>query len=209
MPLQNRVSPDGCIHATPERGLFMGNRGIIHDPETRTLLARTRWKTRAWIICLCAFKGPKRTLMDKGRYTELFFADEATALAAGHRPCFRCRRTEARAFRAAFSSGQGGDVTTAEMDAILHGERRVSRKAPPCVLTPDTLASLPDGTFVESGGTAFLLKDRMARAWSFAGYAAPKPLSVLVRAPVTLLTPQSTVEALRAGYRPVISAAAA
>ena len=209
MPLQNRVSPDGCIHATPEKGLFMGNRGIIHDAATRTLLPRSRWKTRAWIICRCAFNGRKRTLMGRGSYTELFFTDEAVALAAGHRPCFECRRADARAFLDAFSAGQGRTVTTPQMDAILHTERRASRKTPPQGLSLIDLPSLPNGTFVASGGTSFLLQDRTARAWSFAGYGVPQPLSVLVQAPVTLVTPVSTVKALRAGYRPVISRTAA
>jgi len=103
MPLQNRVDPFGAIHAVPERGLFMGNRGIIHDPETKTLL-RKRWTLPAWIICVCKFRNVRREPMGRNRpegkagWTELFFLDEVTALAAGHRPCFFCRRERATDF---------------------------------------------------------------------------------------------------------------
>ena len=101
MPLQNRVTPFGDIVATPERGTFTGNRGIIHDPHTKTLLSK-RWSSPAWLICLCDFRGRRRDVMATRSWTELFFLDEATALAAGHRPCFYCRRMEANAFRAAW-----------------------------------------------------------------------------------------------------------
>ena len=107
MPLQNRVTPFGDIVAIPERGLMMGNRGIIHDPASRRLLDR-RWASMAWIICLCEFRGVRRKVMSGRSWTELFFLDEATALAAGHRPCFYCRRQAAEAFRAAWAKGNGG-----------------------------------------------------------------------------------------------------
>ena len=101
MPLQNRVDPFGAIHAVDARGLFTGNRGIIHDPATKTLLKR-RWTTKAWIICTCEYKGRRREVMGRNGpnggacWTELFFLDEVTALAAGHRPCFTCRRSRRR-----------------------------------------------------------------------------------------------------------------
>ena len=110
MPLQNRVDPFGDIHAVDARGLFTGNRGIIHDPETKTLL-RKRWTTKAWIICSCEYKGVRREPMGrngpngKAGWTELFFLDEVTALAAGHRPCFLCRREQAKEFAACFAKG--------------------------------------------------------------------------------------------------------
>src|SRR5262249_29382505 len=102
MPLQNRVTPFGEIVAITQRGIFTGNRGIIHDPRTRTLLGR-RWTTKAWIICVCDYKGIRRAVMGGGSWTELFFLDEATALAAGHRPCFLCRHRAAEEFRAAWT----------------------------------------------------------------------------------------------------------
>ena len=104
MPLQNRVTPLGDIVATPHRGLFVGNRGSIHDPATRTLRGR-RWTTPAWIVCVCEFRGRRRAVMATPGWTELFFLDEATAFAAGHRPCFFCRRADATAFRAAWAAG--------------------------------------------------------------------------------------------------------
>src|SRR3954467_1002431 len=123
MPLQNRVTAGREIIATPHRGMFTGNRGIIHDPATRTLLTR-RWASVAWLICLCEFKGRRRKVMGGRSWTELFFLDEATALAAGHRPCFYCRRGDANRFRAAWEGGNGvKKVLAREIDAVLHGER--------------------------------------------------------------------------------------
>ena len=147
MPLQNRVTPFGEIVSTPERGMFTGNRGIIHDPATRTLLNR-RWTTRAWICCRCGYKGRRRQVMGPRSWTELFFLDEATALAAGHRPCFECRRAEAEAFRAAWAAGAGGPPPRAAgMDAVLHAERldgRGKRLHP----LDRPAARLPDGAML-------------------------------------------------------------
>jgi hypothetical protein len=100
MPLQNRVTPFGDIVATAQRGLFTGNRGIIHDPATKTLLKK-RWATKAWLVCVLDYKGRRREVMSRRSWTELFFLDEAVALAAGHRPCFFCRHRSAEPFRAA------------------------------------------------------------------------------------------------------------
>ena len=123
MPLQNRVTPSGEIVSTPQRGLFTGNRGIIHDPATRTLLNR-RWSSKAWITCTCEFRGRRRDVMGTRSWTELFFLDEATAFAAGHRPCFYCRRDDANAFRAAWERGNGvSGVRAPEIDEVLHRER--------------------------------------------------------------------------------------
>ena len=107
MPLQNRVTPEGEIIATPHRGLMMGNRGgCFHLPD-RTLGSR-RWATRQWIACVLEFKGRHRqAMMQPNRYTELFFLDEATALAAGHRPCFECRRRDAERFAALWAETRG------------------------------------------------------------------------------------------------------
>src|SRR5437588_579579 len=120
MPLQNRVNPFGDIVAMPHRGLFTGNRGIIHDPATRTLLRR-RWATKAWLICLCEYRGRRRAVMAGRGWTELFFLDEAIAFAAGHRPCFFCRRRAAEAFRDAWAKGRGRGESmprAAEIDAV-------------------------------------------------------------------------------------------
>ena len=122
MPLQNRVTPTGDIIATPHRGMFTGNRGIIHDPATKTLTRR--WAGRAWLTCLCDFRGWRREVMGGRSWTELFFLDEATAFSAGHRPCFFCRRQDANRFRAAWEKGNGfANVRAGDIDAVLQAER--------------------------------------------------------------------------------------
>jgi hypothetical protein len=196
MTLQNRVTPFGDIVAIPQRGLFTGNRGILHDPATRTLLRR-RWTTKAWIICRCEFKSVRRVVMGGRSWTELFFLDEATALAAGHRPCFFCRRDDALAFRAAWAVGNAGALPrAAEMDAALHHERLAGRdkRLHPCA---GSHSDLPDGAMVAADDTAFLVIGGRLLRWSPAGYAerrwSPRDLR--------LLTPPSTVRALAAGYR--------
>jgi hypothetical protein len=200
MTLQNRVDPFGNIHADPARGLFMGNRGIIHNPETRTL-ARRRWATKAWIICLCSFKGRRRTLMGRGSYTELFFLDEATALAAGHRPCFECQREKAAAFAAAFSAANGlEDKRTGSIDGLLHGERTAVGHEPAPIDPP--LQELPDGAIVAREGTAYLVLGGELLRWSFGGYQRPD--TPPEAAGLRLLTPPSTVKALIEGYRPLL-----
>lgn len=198
MPLQNRVTPFGEIIATPERGLFTGNRGIIHDPATRTLLKK-RWATRTWLICCCDYKGIRRDVMNGRSWTELFFLDEATALAAGHRPCFLCRREAAEHFRSAWAIGTGAQPpSAATMDIALHRERLQGRKKRLHALS-EPLATLPDGAMIAAGGSAWLIVGGRWFRWSPAGYAARHaPLFV-----DGLLTPPSTVAVLRAGYRPV------
>lgn len=211
MALQNRITAFGEIVAHPARGLFTGNRGILHDPQTRTLHPRKRWTTKAWIICVCAFKGRHREVMGRnGRnggagWTELFFLDEATALAAGHRPCFECRRADARAFRAAWTAGNGGESPKAPaMDAVLHAERldgRAKRLHP----LPCAPKDLSDGTMIADGGRAFLVRRDRLLEWSLEGY---RPITS-PPAGLRLLTPPSTVAALAAGYRPVLHPTAA
>ena len=126
MPLQNRVTPSGDIIAIPHRGMFTGNRGIIHDPATKTLTRR--WASKAWLTCLCEFRGRRRKVMGGRSWTELFFLDEATAFAAGHRPCFYCRSIDANQFRAAWEEGNGAaNVLAHEIDAVLHRERARGR----------------------------------------------------------------------------------
>ncbi len=116
MPLQNRVTPTGDIIATPHRGMFTGNRGIIHDPATKTLTRR--WASQAWLTCVCEFRGRRRDVMGGRSWTELFFLDEATAFAAGHRPCFYCRGIDANRFRAAWEAGNGvANILAREIDA--------------------------------------------------------------------------------------------
>lgn len=188
MALQNRVTPFGEIIATPARGLFTGNRGILHGPD-RQMTAR-RWTTRAWITCSCDWKGIRREVMTGRKWTELFFLDEATALAAGHRPCFLCRRGDALRFRAYFPN----TPSAPEMDAVLHRERldRQQKRRHPLLADP------PVGVMAAAGDSAWLWAGRWL-LWSSTGY---------LRAPVPafdgMLTPPSILTALRAGYAPVL-----
>ncbi|CCV11846.1 hypothetical protein [Mesorhizobium sp. STM 4661] len=206
MPLQNRVDPFGAIHAVPERGLFTGNRGIIHDPETKTLLKK-RWALQAWIICVCKFRDVRREPMGRNRpggkagWTELFFLDEVTALAAGHRPCFFCRRERATDFVGRFGAAFGIAEPRAPMvDKRLHRERLASGGRPPAA---DELAGLPDGVMIADGGIAFALHNGKALRWSFAGYSEPVGFDRFAGRPLSLLTPATTLAVLRQGYEPV------
>lgn len=205
MPLQNRVTPFAEIVAVPERGTFMGNRGRIHN-EQRTL-KRRHWDRKAWITCVLAFKGRHRELMAPSSYTELFFLDEATALAAGHRPCAECRRVDAKRFKTLWLDAngallQGKAGTLSNMDVILHAER-INRdgtqrqwEAP--------LADLADGVVVcvDDPRAAFLLLQGYLYRWSPAGYVERS--AVLPGQTVTVLTPPSVTRVLAAGYRPVV-----
>jgi hypothetical protein len=199
MPLQNRVTPTGDIIATPHRGLFTGNRGIIHDPATKTLLNK-RWSCPAWLTCVCEFRGRWREVMGGRSWTELFFLDEATAFAAGHRPCFYCRREDANRFRAAWRAGNGvGHQRANEIDAVLHRERLAGGKKRLHPL-PAPLPKLPDGAMVQQGTRSYLIAQGRALLWSPAGYRkADGALSEAL-----LLTPPSALRALGAGYRPVL-----
>src|ERR1700744_4083683 len=195
MPLQNRVIPTGEIIATAERGMFTGNRGIIHDPATRTLL-RKRWSCPAWLICVLEFRGRRRKVMGGRSWTELFFLDEATAFAAGHRPCFYCRRDDANRFRAAWEAGNGvRGVLAPDIDAVLHRERFASgKKLHPL---PMKIEKLPDGTMVQDGDDSFLMAQGRALRAPPPGFGgADRAL-----AESKLLTPPSTVRAFAAGYR--------
>ncbi|TIP98538.1 MAG: hypothetical protein E5X60_12610 [Mesorhizobium sp.] len=208
MPLQNRVDPFGALHAVPERGLFMGNRGIIHDPETKTLLKK-RWALQAWIICVCQFRDVRREPMgrnrngDKAGWTELFFLDEVTALSAGHRPCFFCRRERAKDFVRRFGIAFGiAEPRAPQVDKRLHRERLASGGQARAV-SAEELAGLPDGAMVSSGNRAYALFDGAALPWSFAGYGDPVGFGGFANRPIRLLTPATTVSVLRQGYEPV------
>jgi hypothetical protein len=198
MPLQNRVLPTGEIVAIPERGMFVGNRGIIHDPATRTLL-RKRWSTDAWLTCVLEFRGRRRKVMQRQSWTELFFLDEATSLATGHRPCFFCRREDANRFRAAWEKGnRKRDVLAPDMDAVLHRERFASAKR--LHLLPMAIEELPDGAMVRAGEESFLIRGGKPLLWTPSGYRAVKGGLKDAK----LITPPSTVRALAAGYQVVM-----
>jgi DNA alkylation damage repair protein AlkB len=203
MPLQNRVTPVGDIVAAPERGCFTGNRGIIHDLRTHTLLKR-RWASRARLICTLHWRDVRRAVMATRSWTELFFLDETTALAAGHRPCFFCRRAAARAYQSDFpTAGQLTMPKARDIDAALHAERLAGRRKRLHVLTSPA-ADLPDGAMILQDGVPHLMLGRLARPWSLCGYGIPvTPLDC-----ARLITPPSTVAVLRAGYRPRIHVSA-
>ena len=185
MTLQNRVDPWGGITATPERGTMMGNRGGRFHRVDQTL-GRRRWASHHWICCELHYKGLHHEPMGGG-YTSLFFLDEVTALAAGHRPCFFCRRAEARAFL--------GDRRADEFDRVLHQERLASLPSPR--LERD---EIPDGAMVEIDGAAFAVKGDHLLRWSFAGYSGAIQRKPAMRA--RLLTPPSIAAILARGYKP-------
>jgi hypothetical protein len=197
MPLQNRVTPDGEIVATSHRGTMMGNRGGCFHRDDQTLKAR-RWASTQWISCVLSFKARRRQLMQPGLYTELFFLDEATALSAGHRPCFECRRADAQLFQRLWAEAIGRGVTprAGDMDAVLQAERLVAAAARP----PREVARLPAGAMVRIERQASLvLGNGRLRPWSFGGYGEVVDAP---RGPVTVLTPPSMVTVLAAGYVP-------
>lgn len=197
MPLQNRVTPFGDIVAISQRGMFAGNRGIIHDPATRTLLAK-RWTTKSWLICICDYKERRRAVMGGRSWTELFFLDEAVGLAAGHRPCFLCRRNAAEHFRACWAAAAGAPLPSAEeIDETLHRERldRGRRRVHPLENPPE---ALPDGAMVAAGGCPFLMLAGVGHRWTNEGYGLPERLHHADE----VLTPPSSLAVLSAGYRP-------
>lgn len=232
MPLMNRVDPFGAIHAVPERGMFTGNRGIIHDPTTKTLL-RKRWTLQAWIICVCEYKGRRREPMGRNRpggpdgiglpgWTELFFLDEVTALAAGHRPCFFCRHERASDFVGRF--GRAFDIAEPRapmLDRRLHQERFASSRRPLPAIAVDAVGALPDGAMVADAAPsasrdmqgsgrvhanrpqAYAVHGGQLLPWSFGGYGASLHPAMLAARPLVLVTPPTTVAVLAGGYRPV------
>ena len=206
MPLQNRVDPLGNIAAVASRGLFTGNRGIIHDPRTRSLLTR-RWSNKAWIICECEFRGRRRQVMGPGNngngsWTELFFLDEVTAMAAGHRPCFYCRRSNAVTFAEYVANSLGvGRIRAPELDRRLHRERIASGgKIEP--MNPENLRALPDGTMIAADSNVLAIKNGECLPWSFDGYGKPLPFSSIT-GQVSIITPKTIRRALDGGYLPV------
>ena len=199
MPLPNRVAPDGALFADPARGLFLGIRGgRFHDPVGKALPRRIEAGPR-WICCRLDFKDRKPEVWGPKGYTALFFCDEVTALAAGHRPCMECRREAALAYRAAAVAGAGLSRAPPfpKIDMLLAGERRIGRGKRLHALPGE---SLPDGAMIR-GKTGFLaLLGASALVWSPAGYveACPRP-----NGQVEVLTPPLSLAALRGGFAPV------
>jgi hypothetical protein len=194
MPLQNRVDPFGNLFATPARGTLMGNRGgRLHDEE-RNLTSR-RWTSKQWICCKLEFNNRHRSVWGDS-YTELFFLDEVTAFAAGHRPCFECRRKDAEHFAYLFSDAQKR-ASAGEVDRCLHAER-LDGKAKR--LHSSAIDNLPDGTMIVRGSEAFAVRGSELLRWSPDGYVArePRPRGIEVQ----VLTPPSMIAVLARGYEP-------
>lgn len=199
MPLRNRVTPLSELVAAPARGLVYGNRGCLHDETGRI---RRRYNGKRWIACQLQFRGWRRQpLLQPGRFTELFFLDEATAFAAGHRPCALCRRADYARLAAAWRELHPGQVGADAIDAQLHGER----------VSPDThaqrhheapLEELPDGAFVLREGAPYLVLGAQLLRWTMAGYVAPMPRPA--RQQAALITPPSLVSVLSAGWQPLV-----
>jgi len=192
MPLQNRVSPFGDLFATPARGALFGNRGGRFHTADKTL-TRRRWASRQWICCVLDFKGRQRDVWGR-YYTELFFLDEVTAFAAGHRPCFECRRKDAEAFAALFPGARRAPA----MDQVLHAERldgkakRVHRRG---------IDDLPDGAMVARDGEAFAVRGKRLLRWTPRGYSGARARPRKTQTDV--LTPPAMLEVLSAGYAPL------
>ena len=219
MPRRNRVTPFSDLVAVTARGTLTGNRGVLHDENGR--LTGRRWTHHAWVTCRLEFKGRRRPIMAPRRWTELFFLDEATAFAAGHRPCGECRRQDYLAFKAAWGrahglSGDSTEVSIAAIDRRMHTER-VARMNTERVARMDGKAEfrepvdgLPAGVFVtlpDSEGAWVVSGSRLLR-WSPDGYDAARPLplgkSAVLGQTVALLTPPSVALAFAAGYAPVL-----
>jgi hypothetical protein len=200
VPLQNRVMPTGEIVADGGRGLMMGNRGCLHVQGRE--LGASRWRSQRWICCVLDWRGVRRDPMPPGRWTALFFLDEATALAAGHRPCAYCRHQDYTDFTGAWRAARQlpRPPRASEMDPVLHRERTGRQRQKVTHLAP--AGDLPDGIMVWVRGSAALLLGGRLLPWSFHGYggpAEPGPAGAL-----EVLTPPSIIAAIAAGYRPLV-----
>lgn len=198
MPLQNRVSPLGLIETHSAKGTFMGNRGVLHNPKKEL---QRLFKIKPWITCLLEFKGRQRELMSPGAYTELFFLDEVTAFAAGHRPCAECRRVRYNEFRDAWGYANlpdvGSKVRAPQMDEVLHQERIESGQK---VTWRCLLADLPHGAMFQVAGDSYAICDGEILEWSFEGYTAAEREKLPDT--VDVLTPRSVVNVFSNGFMP-------
>jgi hypothetical protein len=199
VPLRNRVTPLGELIAAPERGLVYGNRGCLHDANGEI---RRGYATKRWIACRLSFRGRRRSpLMAPGRFTELFFLDEATALAAGHRPCAECRRDDYNRFSELWSALHPGQIGADAIDAQLHGERLVPETRER-LLHEAPYSELPDGTFVLTADGPHLVLARQLLPWSPGGYGDGRRRPSTGRA--TVITPPSLIAILRGRWSPSV-----
>ncbi len=204
--LQNRVDPFGNLIKTQSRGSWMGNRGIIHNDKQEIIRP---FKLKAWLICKLEFKGRKRKVMSPDRYTELFFLDEATAFAAGHRPCFECRRDSFNKFKSLWLKGNpeynfNERTPMQKIDNILHGERMNKDRLK--VTFEENIHNIPNGTFILFNKNPFLVFNNLMFRWLPFGY--DKGISLSETDKLTVLTPRSVVNTFYAGYVPQIAVSA-
>ena len=202
MPLRNRVTPFNALEAVSARGALMGNRGILHDADRK--VGASTWKHKRWVACVLSFKDRRRVPMSPGRYTELFFLDEAVSLAAGHRPCKECRRADYLAYASAWREANAIDpaapLSADDIDMALHASRVATGRRAQSLFS-STLALLPEGTFVscsDAPGEAWLVWGDALHRWTHDGYDSTRRCHG--DATVDVLTPRRTVEVLRAGY---------
>ncbi|MDB4920057.1 hypothetical protein [Mucilaginibacter sp.] len=201
--LQNRVDPFGKIIRTPERGAWLGNRGVLHNHQQEIIRP---YKVKAWITCVLEFRGRHREVMQPDRWTELFFLDEATAFSAGHRPCAQCRHADNQHFKRLWIKGnpQYGfhmKTTVALIDEIIQAERIAADKSK--VTYEEDLRALPNGTFVSYMDKSYLVKDNQLYLWLPGGYEKPIDFPEIKKLPV--LTPRSIVNMFSVGYVPQIA----
>ena len=201
--LQNRVDPIGNLIKTTARSHWMGNRGVLHNDHQKIIRF---FKLKAWITCRLEFNGRKRQVMAPNRYTELFFLDEATSFAAGHRPCFECRRADYQKFKSLWLKGNpeyGFDEKTPvkKIDDIIHLER-IDRNKTDLVFEQKN-DSIPNGSFVLYEKNPYLVFDKQIYLWTPFGYN--NPISIPAISKLTMLTPKSLISTFRAGYEPQIA----
>ncbi|MFC7409470.1 hypothetical protein [Hydrogenophaga atypica] len=200
--LKNRVDPWGALNAVPDRGTLMGNRGILHNENNEVIRP---WTHKGWVTCLLSYKSIRRPKpFSAGNYSELFFLDEATAFAAGHRPCTTCQRERSKQFKEAWiranvgTAGAGQHIAMSEIDKVLHNER--AQRGGGKRSYAATLSELPLGTMFSIDSAAYLVGRSGYHRWSFSGYGEPEKLAD--DATVSVLTPASIVSAFSAGFVP-------
>jgi hypothetical protein len=202
MPYQNKVDPWGKIHEVKARGMFLGNRGILHNSSKEIVSTH---KIKGWVTCLLQFKGRKREIMAPNRYTELFFLDEATAFSAGHRPCAECRRERYNEFKEKWLKAngnllEGNKPTVSNIDKVIH-EQRIHKKEQITYIT--NFGLLPDGTIIEQKTKAYLIWKNKLFLWTFSGYLLAD-IKIGEHDEVKVLTPKSYVKMFLNNFVPNI-----
>ena len=206
MPLQNRIDPWGDLVAIKARGEFLGNRGILHDDDKNIVKP---WAHKNWVTCELSFKGIKRELFGPNSYSELFFLDEATALAAGHRPCAHCRRQRYNEFKRFWGIAIGlldidtASVSSQEIDKRLHSER--ASRSREKILFNEKISEVPEGALIALGDEVYLVWGGHIHKWSHHGYSSAQQLPSNNQV-VQVITPQTIVQMYKVGFKPLVHA---